>query len=162
MWIFVLAGINLVLLLISLLFFMPKEFFKKTKFGILGIYDAFRRQANPILIIVVVVAFHLLEVKFIDPRITELVNHDYASAIRGFEGDTVYWFSQHWITVLVYFFVIMYIAVYPFTLWFSPLYFIINNEKKSNEIIGLWFTANICSCPPILPVFTDNKCLHLL
>jgi len=136
MWIFVLAGVNLALLLISLLLFMPKDFLKKAKFSISGLYAAVIRQAYPIIIIAIVVSFHLLEVKFIDPKITEWVNHDYTSVIKGLEGDTVYWFSQHWTNALVYFFVIMYIAVYPFTLWFSPLYFVINKEKKAMKSLA--------------------------
>jgi membrane-associated phospholipid phosphatase len=83
------------------------------------------------LLIFGVVTFHLIEVKFIDPALTEWVGYDFAYTIQSFEGDTVFWFSQHWTPVLVYFFVIIYIVVYLFTLWFSPLYFIITNNKKA-------------------------------
>jgi hypothetical protein len=46
------------------------------------------------------------------------------------EGDAVFWFSQHWTPVLAYFFVLMHIAVYPFTLWFSPTYFLAVDKKR--------------------------------
>ena len=83
-----------------------------------------------------VVAFHLFEVNVVDPRVTEWIGHDFANNIRGIEGDTVYWFSLNWIDVLVYFFVIMYIAVYPFTLWFAPTYFLLLDRKKSMKILA--------------------------
>jgi membrane-associated phospholipid phosphatase len=70
-------------------------------------------------------------VKFIDPIVTEWIGYDYANTLRGLEGDIVYWFSQNWTPILVYFFVLIYIIVYPFTLWFSPLYFVLGNKKKA-------------------------------
>lgn len=114
--------------LFGLFVFLPKNFLKtipKTFF------TNFRNQIPFILIIAGVVAFHLIEVNIIDPISTEWIGIDYANNIHGFEGDIVYWFYQNWNPILVYFFVIMYIAVYPFTLWFSPLYFLIKGEKKS-------------------------------
>ena len=47
------------------------------------------------------------------------------------EDGVVYWFSQNWTPVLVYFFVFIYIVLYPFTLWFSLLYFLIADERKA-------------------------------
>jgi membrane-associated phospholipid phosphatase len=127
MWIFILGVINLILLIFALKFLIPKEFLisKKT-----SIFQNIKSHLPYILIIFGVVAFHLFEVNIIDPHITEWIGADYASAIRGIEGDTVIWFSQHWTPVLVYFFVIIYIAVYPFTLWFAPLYFLWTDNKK--------------------------------
>lgn len=130
-WLIVIGVINLVLLLLSLVLFMPKKFYKETNLNTLELINIFRRYSIPILIIIGVVAFHLFEVNIIDSSITEWVGYDYANTIRGIEGDTVYWFSQNWIPALVYFFVIIYIAIYPFTLWFSPLYFILNDEKRA-------------------------------
>jgi membrane-associated phospholipid phosphatase len=93
------------------------------------------------LIIIVVVVIHLIEVNIIDPHVTRWIGHDFANNIRDIEGDFVYWFSQNWIPVLVYFFVLMYIAVYSFTLWFSPLYFLLTNNKKAIKTLayGLLF-----------------------
>jgi membrane-associated phospholipid phosphatase len=120
--------INLALFLFSLIFFITK---KALKINIIELLTKFRNQINYIIIILGVVILHLVEVNYIDPQITEFIGNDFASNIQSIEGDIVFWFSQHWTPILVYFFVIIYIAVYPFTLWFSPLYFIINNEKKA-------------------------------
>jgi membrane-associated phospholipid phosphatase len=93
------------------------------------------------LIIIGVVGFHLFEVNIIDPHVTKWVGHDFANNIKDIEGDFVYWFSQNWTPVLVYFFVLMYIAVYSFTLWFFPLYFLLTKNKKSIKTLayGLLF-----------------------
>jgi len=85
------------------------------------------------LIIIGVTIFHLVEVNLIEPYIS---GADYANIIRNFEDNIVYWFSQHWTTALVYFFVIIYIGVYPFTLWFSPLYLIFTNKKKAIKTLA--------------------------
>ena len=89
-----------------------------------------------LLIIFGVVAFHLFEVNIIDPHVTDWIGHDFANNIKDIEGDTVFWFSQHWTPALVYLFVIMYIAVYPFTLWFSSAYFLITDNKKAMKTLA--------------------------
>lgn len=129
----VLGIINLALLLISLKFIIPKEFYqKKDK----QIFQIIRKHLPFLLIIFGVVAFHLIEVNLIDPHVTEWIGHDFANDIKGIEGDTVYWFSQNWTPALVYFFVIMYIAVYPFTLWFALTYFLLLDKKKSMKTLA--------------------------
>jgi membrane-associated phospholipid phosphatase len=90
----------------------------------------FSQQYIPLLIIILVVVFHIIEVNLIDPQVTSWVGQDFANNLEAIEGKTVYWFSQNWIDVFVYFFVIIYIGIYPFTLWFSIYYFIFNKEKK--------------------------------
>ena len=89
-----------------------------------------------ILIIIVVVLIHLVEVNFIDGQVTTWIGHDFAYNINAIEGDIVFWFSQNWTPALVYFFVIIYIAIYPFTLWFAPTYFLITNNKKSLKTLA--------------------------
>ena len=126
----VLGAINLALLLIFLKFIVPEGFLKNISF-----LPAIKRHLPYLLIIAGVVALHLFEVNVIDSSVTQWVGHDYANEIRGFEGDIVYQFSQNWIPALVYFFVIMYIAVYPFTLWFSPLYFLQTDDKKAMKTL---------------------------
>ncbi len=115
---------------------MPKEFYKSKKSEI---FRFIKNQLPYLLIIFGVTAFHLIEVNIIDPQITEWVGHDFANNIRDIEGDTVYWFSQHWTPVLLYFFVIIYIAVYPFTLWFSPVYFLLTDNKKAMKTLAYGF-----------------------
>lgn len=113
------------MLILGLIFFIKKEDLKikKSEF-----FKNFKDQLPYILVIIGVVAFHLVEVNFIEPHLS---GNDFTSYLRNFEGDAVFWFSQHWIPALVYFFVIIYIGVYPFTLWFSPLYFLLTNNKKA-------------------------------
>lgn len=133
MWMIALGIINLILLIISLKFFFPKDFFETKKLDLLPII---KKHFPYILIISVVVIVHMLEVNLIDPIITEGVGYDYANTIQSIEGDTVFWFSQHWTPALLYFFVIMYIAVYPFTLWFAPTYFLMLDQKKSMKALA--------------------------
>ena len=116
--------------LIGLILFFPKKYFFSKKFEIIKF---FKNQLPFILIILAVVTFHLFEVNVLDPRLSV---GDYTNNIKNFEGDIVYWFSQHWTPILIYFFVLMYIAVYPFTLWFSPLYFLLTNNKKAMKTLA--------------------------
>ena len=112
---------------------MPKKIFKKTA---KEYYNLFKNNIIPIIIILGVVLFHLIEVKLIDPVTTELVGTDFASSIKSLEDNIVASFSQYWTPILVSFFVLIYIAVYPFTLWFSPLYFIMADEKQSMKTLA--------------------------
>jgi membrane-associated phospholipid phosphatase len=121
------------MLAISLVFFIPKKVYKT---NISQFYQIFKRHLPYIIIILGVVFFQLLEVNLIDALTTKWVGVDFAPAIRSIEGNVVYWFSQHWIPALVYFFVFMYIAVYPFALWFSPVYFLLADEKKSMKTLA--------------------------
>jgi membrane-associated phospholipid phosphatase len=84
-----------------------------------------------LLLIIVVVAVHLLEVNIIDPNSTNLIGRNFTPNIQIIEDGVVYWFSQHWTPMFVYFFVFIYIVLYPFTLWFSLLYFLIVDERKA-------------------------------
>ncbi len=126
----ILGAINLALLLFSFVFFIPKNTKK------IDLIKILKKHLLLILIIFGVVALHLFEVNIIDQPITDWIGHDFANNIKNLEGDAVYWFSQHWTPALVYFFVIMYIAVYPFTLWFSPVYFLITDNKKAMKTLA--------------------------
>lgn len=132
-WLIWLGLLNLGLFLFGLKFFMPNDFFKEKNVELLRII---KKHFFYILIIIGVVGFHLIQVNFIDQAATEFVGKDFAASIQNIEGDFVFWFSQHWTPVLLYFFVIMYIGTYPFTLWFSPAYFLINDKKKSMKTLA--------------------------
>lgn len=129
----VLGLINLILFIIGLFLFLPKKIYK-TKFS--EYYQIFVSQIKYLLIIFGVVAFHLIEVNLLDSFFTDLIGVDFASSLELIEDNVVYWFSQNWTPFLVYFCVMMYIAVYPFTLWFSPLYFLLTDNKKAMKTLA--------------------------
>ncbi len=117
----------------GLFFFMPKNFFKTT----FTEYSAlFTTHLAYLILIVGVAAIHLIEVNILDSYFTHLVGIDFAESIQVIENGVVYWFSQNWTPALVYFFVFIYIVVYPFTLWFSPLYFIITDDKQAIKTLA--------------------------
>lgn len=132
-WLIVLGLVQVVMLAIGLVFFMPKKVYKT---NISQFYQIFKKFFPYIAIIFGVAFFQLLEVNLIDRATTEWVGTNYAPLIHSIEDNIVYWFSQHWTPALVYFLVFMYIAIYPFTLWFSPLYFLLNDEKKSMKTLA--------------------------
>jgi len=132
-WLLILIITNFSLFLISLIVFIPKNLYE-TK--IVDFYNSAQSQFLYSIIIVGVVVFHLIEVNIIDSYTTNWIGTDFSNTIHMIEGDRVIWFLQHWTPVLVYFFTFMYIAIYPFTLWFSPLYFILANEKKAMKTLS--------------------------
>ena len=131
MWYLILGAGNLLLLVFALIFLLPRSYIKKISKVPLLLIQGLKKQFLPVSIIIGVVAFHLIEVKYIDPIVTNWVGYDYANSIVNIENGIVYWFSQNWSPILLYFFVTIYIVIYPFTLWFSPLYFIIDNKKNA-------------------------------
>lgn len=124
----ILALLNLILLVLSLFLFVPKDTWKKP----LAEYRSyFMSQSVPLVLILVVVIVHLVEVNIIDSPLTQVIGVNYTPTIQSIEDGAVHWLSQHWSVMLVYFFVFIYIGLYPFLLWFSVLYFIITDEKKA-------------------------------
>jgi len=132
-WLIILGLVNIILFIIALIIFMPRKIFKT---NIADFYETFKRHLPYLLLILGVVFIHLAEVNIIDTPVTEWIGTDFAYDIQNIEGDVVFWFSQHWTPVLVYFFVFMYIAVYPFTLWFSPTYFLVVDKKRSMKTLA--------------------------
>lgn len=136
MWL-VLFGVSYLLLFLFAVFFLldikrikkirltPNFFFQKIYFNII-----------PLLIIFVVVGFHLIEVKIIDPFVTNWVIYDYADFIKNLENGFVHNFMNYWVPVLLNFFVFIYIFIYTFMLWFGVLYFIIAEKKRSLKILA--------------------------
>jgi membrane-associated phospholipid phosphatase len=134
--------LNLILFIVSLFFFLPKKIFKIT---LLECYRIFSSHLKYIVILIGVVVFHLFEVNLLDSYVTNLVGIDFANNIQMIEGGAVYWFSQNQTLSLVYFFVFIYIVIYPFTLWFSPLYFLLTDDKKAMKslVYGLLLIYSI-------------------
>lgn len=132
-WFLVVGLLNFILFIFSLFFFMPKKIFKTKPSEYCRILSSHFKY---IIIIIGVVIFHLVEVNILDSYVTNLVGIDFANNIQMIEGGVVYWFSQNWTLSLVYFFVLMYIVVYPFTLWFSTLYFLLTDNKKAMKSLA--------------------------
>lgn len=105
----------------------------------------FTSQSKYLLLLIGIVIVHLIEVNVLDLFFTEFVGIDFAHTFQMIEGNIVYWFSQHGMPVFVNFFVLIYIIIYPFTLWFSPFYFIVTDDKKAMKtlVFGLLFLYSI-------------------
>jgi membrane-associated phospholipid phosphatase len=129
----ILAPLNILLFFIALVFLVPKDAWKKLFMDYKNILSY---HVTYVLLIIIVVIIHLIEVNIIDPYTTELIGHDFTPAIELIEGGSVQWFSEHWTPMLLYFFVFIYIGLYPFLLWFSPLYFIVVDNKKAIKIFA--------------------------
>jgi membrane-associated phospholipid phosphatase len=83
----------------------------------------------PLFLIVSVVFLHLFEVNIIDPITTEALKPGFTTIITSIEGNIVAGFSNFWVPEITLFFVFIYIILYPFTLWYTPLYLIMTNQK---------------------------------
>ena len=127
-WLFVIGVGNLVLFMFSLFFFLNKKNLKD-----IGDFKRFRFY---LLLLLLVVVVHLVEVNFIDPVITGFMGNDFTSYVASFETGLALFIHNLWFTPLLCFFVIIYIIVYPFTLWFSPFLFILSNDEKAMK----WFS----------------------
>lgn len=132
-WMFTLGVINLVLLIIGLLVFLPKKVYKRT---IAEFIQVLKNHFPLLLLIFGIVFVHLIEINFIDAYTTEWVRIDFAEWTHLIEKDIVFSISAFWTPAFVTFFVIMYIAVYPFTLWFSPLYYLMTDDKKTMKTLA--------------------------
>jgi len=131
------------LFVIGLLVFFPRDIYKK---DVSKLYHTLKKQLPFIIIIIGVVIFHVLEVNIIDPIVTDWVGIDFASKLQVIEnGFVIKLAQQHWIPSLVMFFVTIYIIVYLFILWFTPLYFLVADEEKSMKTLsyGLLLTYTI-------------------
>jgi membrane-associated phospholipid phosphatase len=127
---------NLLLLLLFITFILPRNVWKTTRAEYKKILISHSLYLG---IIGAVVAFHLLEVNFLDSMATSFIGTNFAPTLHAVEDSVVYWFTQHWTPVLVYFFVFIYIVFYPFTLWFSLLYFLLTDQKKPMKTFAFGF-----------------------
>ena len=156
-WIIIFSIGNLLLLLCALLFFVPKKIWKNISHNIL---NHLSMQYPYLLLVGSVVGFHLIEVNFIDPWITSQIGTDYALVFVQLEGNIIGQLPHLWHPLLVTFFVMIYIIIYPFTLWFSPFYFLIAGKVSAMKSLayGL-FIMYICTLPfylffPVTNVYT--------
>ena len=132
-WVLILGLLNLLLFIFGILFIFPRDTFK------LKMSDYYQRGISQLLYLVIilgVVIFHLIEVHLLDPYFTTLVGNDFAVSIQTIEDAVIYGMTQHWTPALVTFFTFIYIGVYPFTLWFTPLYFLISDNKRAMKTLA--------------------------
>ena len=122
----IIGVLNLLLFVIGMFLLVPNKIWKKSLFDYKQIFSY---HYVYLLIIIVIVAVHLLEVKILDQSATNLIGHNFTFNFQIIEDGIVYWFSQNWTPAFLYFFVFIYIVLYPFTLWFSLLYFLIADER---------------------------------
>jgi membrane-associated phospholipid phosphatase len=115
---------------------MPRACVPRT---IVEMHQRFSLHAKYLVLIFLVLALHLLEVNLIDPYTTALVGVNFAGTVQLMEDGMVHWFSLHWIPVLLYFTIFIYIGIYPFTLWFTPLLFLITDQKRAMKTFAYSF-----------------------
>jgi membrane-associated phospholipid phosphatase len=131
MWLLIFGLANFILLAFTAYFLLDKKQIKKIKFTPDFLIQRILENIKPLSIILIVVGIHLIEVKLIDPYVTNWVGYDYANIIQNLENGFVHSFTNYWTPGILHFFVLIYIVIYPFTLWFSPLYFIVANKKQA-------------------------------
>ena len=134
MWLLLLVLANFLLFIFSVFFLLDIKKIKKINFTFQFFTQRISENIKPLLLILMVVIFHLIEVKLMDPYLTKWVGHDYTDVIKNIENGFVHYFTNYWMPGLLHFFVIIYIFVYIFTLWFAPLYFIIAGKKLGSLI----------------------------
>lgn len=117
----------------SLIIFLHNEKLKKLPHLII---EGINKNLKYLVIIFIIVIIHLIEVNILDSYFTNLVGIDFAAALQSIEDNIVFLISQQWILPLVYFFTTIYIVVYPFTLWFSPFYFVVTGNQKAMKSLS--------------------------
>lgn len=132
-WIIIFCLSHLVFLLICLVWCTPSKSFviPFSRYIHLALICRFE-----LLIILGIVAFHLLQVNLIDPITTELISNDAASVFAGYERDLLQAIQGVWHPLLLTIFVSAYIIVYPFTLWFSPLLFLVTESRNAMKTLA--------------------------
>ncbi len=89
-----------------------------------------------LLIIGGVVAFHLFEVNVIDPQTTIWIGKDFASLFQVVEDSIIAQMPRFWHPLSTGFFVIIYIGIYPFTLWFTSFYAILTQDIQALKTLA--------------------------
>ncbi len=75
-----------------------------------------------------------------------MINVNFTPMFQTIEDGAVHWFTQFWTPAPVYFFVFIYIGLYPFLLWFTLLYFILTEQNRplktfAYTLIGIYAIA---------------------
>ncbi len=131
MWIIYFLLANLILAIFGIIFLTPKDFFEKIPLDIKKLIMMGLKQYKLLLMIIIAVSFHIFEVNFVDQLATQFVGYDFANTLVTFEDGIVYSFTQLWVPGILHFFVLIYIVIYPFSLWFALLYYILDKQTKA-------------------------------
>lgn len=119
---------QIILFIVSSLIIFPKEYAKQPlRQTILNGYNS----RFSLFIIICIVLLHLIEVNIIDPITTSFFQPGFTTLIMTIEQDFVARFSSFWMPITILFFVFIYIILYPFTLWYTPVYLIITNRTNA-------------------------------
>ena len=151
-WILYMGTANLVLFLKFLAIFFPRD--KK------NYMEGFFNLRLHLIILILVVLFHLFEVNFIDRFTTNLIGKDFAPVFYSYEKGFFEYLSQNTSNLISIISVFFYMILYPFTLWFSPLLFLIGNEEKAMRSLSYGLVIiYLCALPfylflPVTNVYT--------
>ena len=126
-WLVSIGLINLGLFLVGLFLFIPREQLRQ----VLVTRHEDWMLLRYLLIIFSVMVVHLIEVNVFDPLVSGFVGWDFAAWFVAIEDSWVVGLVDGWHPWVVSFFVMIYIAVYPFILWFSVLYFVLCREIRA-------------------------------
>lgn len=133
LWISVLGVVQLTLFSFSFYVLIYK---KQLAYSIPQIIKKITDQKYFLVLILGVVCFHLIEVNVIDPLVTAIMGNDYTYLIQTLEKGVVSGFQKYWTPSVLFFFVIIYIGIYPFTLWFSPFYYFISEKQQAMKTLA--------------------------
>lgn len=135
-WLITLGLINLVLLILGLTVILPWRWWKEVRgFS----QDIIHVHLPLLLLIIAIVVIHLIEVNYIDSVATAIVGQNFTPVFTSIEDSAVRWLLQHWYPPLVTVCVYIYIGIYPFTLWFTPLFFILINHHRAMKTFAIGF-----------------------
>ena len=155
-WMLYMLLSNIILFLILAAFFFPKK-----RVPIVKRFLDFKMY---VAIIIAVTVFQIIEVNLIDDFATQLIGKDFASIFYSYEKPLFELINNNLNHVALLMAVFLYIVFYPFTLWFTPLLFIVNGEEKSIKALSYGLlTIYLFALPfylffPVTNVYTH---LHL-
>ncbi len=125
---------QLILFFSAYILLLPKHFWRRQQ----ETYSIWIYKQVPYLFIIFFVVFiHLIEINLLDSYCTTFINQDFAIVIEQIENGYVAYLASYWHPVLVTIAVAMYILIYPFLLWFTPLYALLTQNTELLKIFAI-------------------------
>ena len=131
-WLVSIILINLGLFLVGLFLIIPREQLRQMLVTRAEDWMFLRF----FLIIFGVVVVHLIEVNVFDPWVSGFMSWNFAPLFVAIEDSWVVGLVDGWNSWVVFFFVVIYIAVYPFIFWFSVFYFVLCRELMAIRMLA--------------------------